>query len=110
MNSELRKGATLLVLCLLAIPLTGYTMDDWDRSEKEYDRECDLVFRILYLGLTEPIDPIACEDLKDEKQSKLRIFIVSLSIFVGSGVGGLVLILPYGESNPPIPPPGGQLR
>tara|TARA_B100001250_G_C19211373_1_gene533766 strand:- start:56 stop:364 length:309 start_codon:yes stop_codon:yes gene_type:complete len=96
-GDDSKTGVVMLILCLVALPVTGFTMDDWDASERMYERDCDVVFRILYLGIDEPIDPIKCDILKEEKQQNLRIFILSLSIFIGTGVSGLSLILPYGE-------------
>ena len=109
MSHETKTGFVLLACALFALPVIAYTMDTWDQSERKYDRECDVVFRIIALGNVDPIDPVLCEELKEDKQTNMRLFIGLLSLFIATGVGGLVMVLPFGNQEQRAPPSGGQL-
>ena len=51
-----------------------------------------------------------CEELEGEKTRKITYFLGSMSLFVVTGVGGLVMVLPYEARDPKQPPPGRELR
>jgi len=48
--------------------------------------------------------------LEEEKSHRVSYFLGSLALFVVTGLGGLVMVLPYEDSDPKQPPLGGQLR
>jgi len=75
-------------------------LNNWDESEEEYKRGCDPVYRV-YMGITTDVSADECDNLKDEEVSNLRLFFLSLSVFILSSISGLILILPNSEENPP---------
>ena len=95
---------------MLLFPLMMNLMQEHDDSVREHERECDMEYRILVLDTIESPDPVLCEELEDEKARKTRYFLVSVGLFVVSGVGGLVMVLPYETRDPKQPPPGRELR
>ena len=85
-------------------------MKEHDDAVKEHERECDMEYRLLVLNTIESPDPVLCEELEDEKAREMRDFLGSVGLFVVSGVGGLVMVLPYETRDPKQPPPGRELR
>jgi hypothetical protein len=67
-------------------------------------------YRLLVLNTIESPDPVLCGELEDEKARKTTYFLGSVGLFVVSGVGGLVMVLPYETRDPKQPPPGRELR
>ena len=67
-------------------------------------------YRLLVLNTIESPDPVLWGELEDEKARKVTYFLGSVGLFVVSGVGGLVMVLPYETRDPKQPPPGRELR
>ena len=84
-------------------------MQEHDDAVKEHERECDMEYRLLVLNTIESPDPVLCEELEGEKARKITYFLGSMGLFVVTGVGGLVMVLPYETRDPKQPPPG-ELR
>ena len=109
MESETRNGLLLITVSLLMLPVTMDLMQYHDDSSDEYQRECDINYRILVLDNNDPIDGQKCEEIEDEMSKRLNYFIGSMAIFVLTGLCGIALVLPQGD-NGRQPPMGGQLR
>lgn len=110
MDRDLTIGFVLIGCALLLFPLMMNLMQEHDDSVREHERECDMGYRLLVLDTIESPDPVLCEELEGEKARKTTYFLGSLGMFVVSGVGGLVMVLPYDERDPKQPPPGRELR
>ena len=110
MDRDLKIGLVLIGCALLLFPMTMDLMQKHDDAVKEHERECDMEYRRFVLNTSESPDPVLCEELEDEKARKTRYFLVSVGLFVVSGVGGLVMVLPYETRDPKQPPPGRELR
>ena len=94
-----KLGATLVLLALILLPTTMMTLDQWDRSEMEYKKNCDSLYRVM-TNVFEPIDNTQCDELLVDKVTNLRIFLLTLSGFMVSGLMGLIIILPYSDDEP----------
>ncbi len=103
-------GFVLIGSALLLFPLTMNLMQEHDDAVREHERECDMEYRLLVLDTIESPDPVLCEELEGEKARKTTYFLGSLGMFVVSGVGGMVMVLPYDDRDPKQPPPGRELR
>ena len=110
MNRDLKIGFVLIGCALLLFPLTMNLMQEHDDAVKEHERECDMEYRLLVLNTIESPDPVLCEELEGEKARKITYFLGSMGLFVVTGVGGLVMVLPYETRDPKQPPPGRELR
>ena len=110
LESETRNGLLLIAISLVMLPVTMDLMQYYDDASDEYERECDINYRIYVLDNNDPIDGALCEELEDEMSKRLVYFIGSMAIFVLSGLCGIALVLPQGENGPRQPPMGGQLR
>jgi len=110
LDRDLTIGFVLLGCSLLLFPLMMNLMQEHDDSVREHERECDMDYRILVLDTIESPDPVLCEELEREKARKTTYFLGSLGLFVVSGVGGLVMVLPHDERDPKQPPQGRELR
>ena len=95
---------------MLLFPVMMDMMQGHDDAVKEHERECDMDYRLLVLDTIVPPDPVLCNELEEEKSLRVSYFLGSLALFVLSGLGGLVMVLPYDDSDPKQPPPGEQLR
>lgn len=103
-------GFVLIGSAMLLFPLTMNLMQEHDDAVREHERECDMEYRLLVLDTIESPDPVLCEELEGEKARKTTYFLGSLGMFVVSGVGGMVMVLPYDDRDPKQPPPGRELR
>jgi hypothetical protein len=103
-------GFGLIGCALLLFPLMMNLMQDHDDSVREHERECDMDYRWLVLDTLDSPDPVLCKELEREKARMTTYFLGSLGMFVVSGLGGLVMVLPYDERDPKQPPPGRELR
>ena len=110
MDRDLTIGFVLIGCALLLFPLMMDLMQEHDDAVKEHERECDMEYRLLVLNTIESPDPVLCGELEDEKARKTTYFLGSVGLFVVSGVGGLVMVLPYETRDPKQPPPGRELR
>lgn len=110
MDRDLKIGLVLIGCALLLFPLTMNLMQEHDDAVKEHERECDMEYRLLVLNTIESPDPVLCEELEGEKARKITYFLGSMGLFVVTGVGGLVMVLPYETRDPKQPPPGRELR
>ena len=110
MENETRNGLLLIAVSIVMLPVTMNLMQYHDDDSDEYERECDINYRIYVLDNNDPIDGALCEELEDEMSKRLVYFIGSMAIFVLSGLCGIALVLPQGENGPRQPPMGGQLR
>ena len=110
MDRDLTIGFVLIGCALLLFPLMMNLMQEHDDSVREHERECDMEYRLLVLNTIESPDPVLCEELEGEKTRKITYFLGSMSLFVVTGVGGLVMVLPYEARDPKQPPPGRELR
>lgn len=109
MDRDLKIGLVLIGCALLLFPLMMDLMQEHDDAVKEHERECDMEYRLLVLNTIESPDPVLCEELEGEKARKITYFLGSMGLFVVTGVGGLVMVLPYETRDPKQPPPG-ELR
>ena len=80
------------------IPTTINALNNWDKSETGYKRGCDPVYRI-YMGIETEVTSDACEELKSQEVLYLRLFFLSLSVFLTSSLIGLALL--FGQSDEP---------
>ena len=85
-------------------------MQEHDDTVREHERECDMEYRSLVLDTIESPDPVLCEELEGEKARKMTYFLGSVGLFMATGVGGLVMVLPYENRDPKQPPSGRELR
>ena len=92
------------------LPVMMDLMQYHDDASDEYERECDINYRILILDNNDPIDAAQCEELEDEMSKRLVYFFGSMVFFVLSGLCGIALVLPQGDNGRRQPPMGGQLR
>ena len=110
MDRDLKIGLVLIGCALLLFPMTMDLMQEHDDAVKEHERECDMEYRLLGLNTIESPDPVLCGELEDETARKTTYFLGAVGLFVVSGVGGLVMVLPYETRDPKQPPPGRELR
>lgn len=110
MDNDLKIGFVLIGCALLLLPLTMDLMQEHDDTVREHERECDMEYRLLVLDTIESSDPVLCEELEGEKARKTTYFLGSVGLFVVTGVGGLVMVLPYENRDPKQPPSGRELR
>ena len=85
-------------------------MQEHDDTVREHERECDMEYRLLVLDTIESPDPVLCEELEGEKAREMTYFLGSVGLFMATGVGGLVMVLPYENRDPKQPPSGRELR
>ena len=110
LENDMKIGFALIGCSILLFPLTMNLMQEHDDVVREHERECDMEYRSLVLHIIESPDPVLCNELEQEKSQRVSYFLGSLALFMLTGVGGLVLVLPYEDSDPKQPPLGGQLR
>ena len=110
MDRDLKIGLVLIGCALLLFPLMMDLMQEHDDAVREHQRECDMGYRLLVLNTVQSPDPVLCEELEGEKARKITYFLGSMGLFVVTGVGGLVMVLPYETRDPKQPPPGRELR
>ena len=110
LDKDLKIGFVLIGCAMLLFPVMMDMMQEHDDAVKEHERECDMDYRTLVLHTVELPDPVLCNELEGEKSRSVSFFLGSLTLFVLSGLGGLVMVLPHEESDPKQPPLGGQLR
>ena len=110
MDRDLKIGLVLIGCALLLFPVTMDLMQKHDDAVKEHERESDMEYRLLVLNTIESPDHLLCEELEGEKARKITYFLGSMGLFVVTGVGGLVMVLPYETRDPKQPPPGRELR
>ena len=102
--------ATRKPMDMFAVESMMDLMQEHDDVVREHERECDIEYRQLVLGITDSPNHVLCNELEKEKSLRVSYFLGSLALFVLSGLSGLVMVLPYDDSNPKQPPLGGQLR
>ena len=110
LENDMKIGFALIGCSILLFPMTMNLMQEHDDVVREYERECDMDYRLLVLDIIESPDWVLCNELEQEKSQRVSYFLGSLALFVLSGLGGLVMVMPYEESDPRQPPLGGQLR
>ena len=110
LESETRNGLLLIAISLVMLPVTMDLMQYYDDASDEYERECDINYRIYVLDNNDPIDGALCLEIEDEMSKRLVYFIGSIAILVLSGLWGIALVLPQGENDGKQPPMSGQLR
>ena len=110
LDNDLKIGFVLIGCSILLFPMMMDLMQEHDDVVREHERECDMDYRLLVLDIIESPDWVLCNELEQEKSQRVSYFLGSLALFVLSGLGGLVMVLPYEESDPRQPPLGGQLR
>ena len=110
LDNDLKIGFVLIGCSILLFPMMMDLMQEHDDVVREYERECDMNYRHLVLNILEAPDWVLCNELEQEKSQRVSYFLGSLALFVLSGLGGLVMVLPYEGSDSRQPPPGGQLR
>mgnify|MGYP001424086534 FL=1 len=110
LDNDLKIGFVLIGCSILLFPMMMDLMQEHDDVVREHERECDMNYRLLVLDIIESPDWVLCNELEQEKSQRVSYFLGSLALFVLSGLGGLVMVLPYEESDPRQPPLGGQLR
>ena len=107
LDNDLKIGFVLIGCSILLFPMMMDLMQEHDDVVREYERECDMDYRLLVLDIIESPDWVLCNELEQEKSQRVSYFLGSLALFVLSGLGGLVMVLPYEESDPRQPPLGG---
>ena len=110
LDNDLKIGFVLIGCSILLFPMMMDLMQEHDDVVREHERECDMDYRYLVLDIIESPDWVLCNELEQEKSHRVSYFLGSLALFVLSGLGGLVMVLPYEESDPRQPPLGRQLR
>ena len=110
LESETRNGLLLIAISLVMLPVTMDLMQYHDDASDEYERECDINYRIYVLDNNDPIDGALCLEIEDEMSKRLVYFIGSIAILVLSGLCGIALVLTKRETDPKQPPISEQLR
>ena len=110
LDNDLKVGFVLIGCSILLFPMMMDLMQEHDDVVSEHERECDIEYRQLVLGITDSPNHVLCNELEKEKSLRVSYFLGSLALFVLSGLSGLVMVLPYDDSDPKQPPLGGQLR
>jgi hypothetical protein len=110
LDNDRKVGFVLIGCSILLFPMMMNLMQEHDDVVREHERECDMEYRQLVLHITDSPNPVLCNELEKEKSHRVSYFLGSLALFVLSGLGGLVMVLPYDDSDPKQPPLGGQLR
>ncbi len=110
LDNDLKVGFVLIGCSILLFPMMMDLMQEHDDVVREHERECDIEYRQLVLGIIDSPNPVLCNELEKEKSLRVSYFLGSLALFVLSGLGGLVMVLPYDGTDPKQPPLGGQLR
>ena len=110
LDNDLKVGFVLIGCSILLFPMMMDLMQEHDDEVREHERECDIEYRQLVLGITDSPNHVLCNELEKEKSLRVSYFLGSLALFVLSGLSGLVMVLPYDDSDPKQPPLGGQLR
>ena len=110
LDNDLKVGFVLIGCSILLFPMMMDLMQEHDDVVREHERECDIEYRQLVLGIIDSPNPVLCSELEEEKSLRVSYFLGSLALFVLSGLGGLVMVLPYDGTDPKQPPLGGQLR
>ena len=110
LDNDLKVGFVLIGCSILLFPMMMDLMQEHDDVVREHERECDIEDRQLVLGITDSPNHVLCNELEKEKSLRVSYFLGSLALFVLSGLSGLVMVLPYDDSDPKQPPLGGQLR
>ena len=110
LDNDMKIGFVLIGCSILLFPMMMDLMQEHDDVVREHERECDMDYRLLVLDIIEPPDSVLCNELELEKSQRVSYFLGSLALFVLTGLGGLVMVLPYEDSDPKQPPLGGQLR
>ena len=93
MNSDALKGFALVACSLVLFPVSLDLMQEWDDVEREYERECDPQYRALMGNLSSP-DKALCDQLAYDRPKALIAFAGSLTLFVVTGLVGLIMIMP----------------
>jgi hypothetical protein len=110
LDNDLKVGFVLIGCSILLFPMMMDLMQEHDDVVREHERECDIEYRQLVLGITDSPNHVLCNELEKEKSLRVSYFLGSLALFVLSGLSGLVMVLPYDDRDPKQPPLGGQLR
>jgi hypothetical protein len=110
LENDMKIGFILIGCSILLFPMMMDLMQEHDDVVREHERECDMEYRLLVFDIIESPDSVLCNELEQEKSQRVSYFLGSLALFVLTGLGGLVMVLPYGDSDPKQPPLGGQLR
>jgi hypothetical protein len=110
LENDMKIGFVLIGCSILLFPMMMDLMQEHDDVVREHERECDMDYRLLVLNIIEPPDSVLCNELEQEKSQRVSYFLGSLALFVLTGLGGLVMVLPYEDSDPKQPPQGEQLR
>ena len=110
LDNDLKVGFVLIGCSILLFPMMMDLMQEHDDVVREHERECDIEYRQLVIGIIDSPNPVLCNELEKEKSLRVSYFLGSLALFVLSGLGGLVMVLPYDGTDPKQPPLGGQLR
>ena len=110
LQNDMKIGFILIGCSILLFPMMMDLMQEHDDAVREHERECDMDYRLLVLDIHDPPDSALCNELEEEKSHRVSYFLGSLALFVLTGLGGLVMVLPYEDSDPKQPPLGGQLR
>ena len=72
LESETRNGLLLIAISLVMLPVTMDLMQYYDDASDEYERECDINYRILVLDNNDPIDGQRCEGIENEMSKRLH--------------------------------------
>ena len=110
LQNDMKIGFILIGCSILLFPMMMDLMQEHDDVVREHERECDMDYRLLVLDIHESPDSALCNELEQEKSQRVSYFIGLLALFVLTGLGGLVMVLPYDDNDPKQPPLGGQLR
>lgn len=102
-------GFILIAFALVLLPAVMDQMQQHDDAVKEHERECDIEYRLLVLDTIESPDSVLCAELEEEKSVRISYFMCSLTLFMLSGIGGLVMVLPHDDNDPKQPPAGEEL-
>ncbi|MED5273556.1 MAG: hypothetical protein VX865_01050 [Candidatus Thermoplasmatota archaeon] len=90
------RGLVLVACSILLLPISLDLMQDLDDAEKEYERECDLVYRAISGNDSAP-DSDRCSELNEARSRSVLVFMASLGAFLLTGLVGLATVLPSDE-------------
>jgi len=94
-----KVAIVLIFVSLLMIPTTIDALNNWDESKNEYKSGCDPVYRI-FMGIETNVTSDECDELKSKEELHLRLFFLSLSLFLTSSLIGLALLFPHSDEPP----------
>ena len=71
LDNDLKVGFVLIGCSIILFPMMMDLMQEHDDVVREHERECDIEYRQLVLGITDSPNHVLCNEL--EKEKSLRV-------------------------------------